>query len=257
MGFIRNIEFRNLFLDVIITLLAFQYLDISNFVENSLHVAIYFIVIVQSFVLFLMWGEETILEDTDAPKSLSILQRFKFNLSVRFRYFAMFSWAFVCIWVMVPIWHLRAQTEEDFRWAVRISAIVSVISGIILMIRFFSTDIEQKQIDKWKMKPPSEKHPVQNFFVLLYEFLIYKNLGSVVFRSWLVFIIVFGFLVYTETVFEILAGDGAVSTPYIVAGILFSYFPMRMLILIKTPFSFIELTSALVAFGIFVYMLFF
>ena len=257
MRFIRNIEFRNLFLDVIVSLLAFQFIDITIFVESSLQWIVYFIVIVQSVALFLMWGDETILNDTETPEHFGFLGRFKFNLSVYFRHFAMFSWVFVCIWVMIPIWHLRESTGHDFRWAVRVSVITSIVFGLILMIRFFSTDVEQKQIDAWKIKPDKEKGSIKNFFVLLYEFLIYENIGGVSLRSWLAFIIVFGLLVYTETLFEIITRDGSVSIPCIVAGILFSYLPMRMLILIKTPFSFIELASALIAFGLFIYSLFF
>ena len=257
MGFVRNIEFRNLFLDLVITLIAFKYIDISVFVESSLHWVVYLIVIVQSFAIFLLWSDETILEFIDDPEYPTFIENVKYKLTNWLRHFAMFSWALVCFWIMIPVYHLRAQTGEDFRWAVRISVVVCLVSGLILMIRFMSTKVESDDIKAWRRKPESEKKPFERIFIPLYEFFIYKNIGNSSFRDWLAYIIVSVFLIYTETMFEVLTLGASVSLYYIIPAIFFSYLPMRLLLVVKPPFSLIELATAFAAFGVFVYMLFF
>ena len=257
MRFLRNIEFKNLLLDIVITLLAFRYIDISVFVESSLNWVVYFVVIIQSFAIFLLWSDESILDFVDDPDHPTFIERTKYKITSWLSHFSMFSWALVCFWIMIPIYHLRAVTGHDFKWAVRISVVVCIVSGFILMIRFMATDVEKKQIEDFNQEPQEGKSPVLRFFVNLYDFLIYKNIGNKTVRYWLAYVIVFAFLVYTETLFEMLAPGKTVSMYYILPAVFLSYFPMRMLLVIKPPFSFIELATALCAFGIFVYSLLF
>ncbi|MDH3531191.1 MAG: hypothetical protein OEQ28_16655, partial [Acidobacteriota bacterium] len=143
----REIEFRNILIDAAITLVALKYLDVSGFVELTLPYVIGFLLVVQSVIYFLAWGSETF-EDLEEFRGSPLVRKIKAKAAVWLTAFVLFSWILSFIWVMVPIEFLQNKTGQYLYWTARISVVIGILTGLVMMIRHFATPVEKKQIEK-------------------------------------------------------------------------------------------------------------
>ena len=260
MSLVSKIELRNILLDIVITLLALQFIDISAFVEKTLSFAIYFIILVQSFALFLLLSDESFDEDLETSKAIGIVEKTKIQVRMWLRGFAMFAWIIGPLWILLPLTYLNETTGQEFVWAHRISMFIGIATGLVLFVRFFANssdnNSEVEHLKNWHRKPSEDKPMAERIIIPVYNFFLYRNIGNSKFRYWLAYFITVGYLIYTETLFEVLMANSSLEKPLIILGVIGSYFPVRMLLLVKPPFSLFEVFSAFTAFGIFIYMIF-
>lgn len=254
----NKIELQNLFLDLVITFIAFKFIDISGFVKGTLQWLIYIIIAVQSFALFLLYSDYKI-DKIEENTSRDLSERIKTSIEIWLRGFIMFSWAIGFIWIFLPIDYLKVQTGLEFVWAARISFFVGLFNGIILLVRFFANyeSGERETISNFWNRPYKNKTWAEIIIIPIYEFLFYTNIATGKIRYWMAYAVTFAYLIYTETLFDIMVSENSVSIPLVILAFAISYLPIRMLLLIRPPFSFIELISAFSAFLIILYTLFF
>lgn len=254
MKIFKNVDFHNLLLDIVITLLAFQFIDLSGLVWETLPIAVYLIIPVQSLALFLLYSDYVITDRLEPVSGRRVLSGFKRNFEIYLRGYVMFSWALGFMWILVPVEYLKTETGSDYTGAAAFSFFIGLFSGLVLVVRFFANGEpgERQQIERVWSKSPRHRSWSEAIILPLYDFLLYGNLSNRAIRSRIAYLITFAFLVYTETLFEIISGSGAAPLGFIVVAVLLSYFPVRMLLLIRPPFSTIEMLSAFTAFGIFV-----
>jgi hypothetical protein len=262
MYFIKNAEYKNILIDIVITVLAFQLIDISYFVRESLPFTIYFIVFVQTFILFLLYGDFSFDDSEDEVVETGFLYKIRYAVGKFILAFALFNWLISLIWVSLPFHYLADVHGEKAKIAWMISLFIAIVGGIILFVRFFANEgsgesHEEALMRRYFQQPSEKRNWLKSLIYYIYGFLFYKNIGSKEFRNWMGYVLVFIFLVYTETLFELMVTEQIVSTWNFIVAIIFSYFPIRMLLVAKPPVSLLEIISAFTAFGIFIYMLFF
>lgn len=257
MKIFEKIDYQNLLLDAVITLLAFQFLNLTEFVSETLRWMIYLIVLIQSFAFFLLYSDFGFLEWKDQYNKNKVLEKLKCRFELILRGYIMFSWIFSFLWILVPVEYLKSEKGLDYTGAAAISFFINLFVGLLIFIRLFANDDygEKQTIKKFWKRPFKNRSWGEIFIIPVYEFLLYGHLFNKKVRYWIAYFITFGFLVYTETLFEIIAQSGEIITPFWIFAIMFSYFPVRMLLLIRPPFSTIEMFSAFTAFGIFIYTL--
>ncbi|MBS1796485.1 MAG: hypothetical protein JSS81_21725 [Acidobacteria bacterium] len=249
---------ENVLLDLAITLLAYRFIDISGFVEKTLPWLVYLIVAYQSVVLFLLYADLSV-DDQPEEKDAGFGARLRGTVALVLRSFAMFSWILSFIWAILPVVYLENLTGQSFVWAKRISITVGLVSGLLLLVRFFANaegDSEKQYIEDWFEKPADEKKTAEKIVIPIYAFLLYRIVGTSRSRYWAAYVLTFVFLVYTETLFQLIAPAPATPKIFLVPAIIFSYLPMRFLLLLRPPFSLPEVFSAIFAFALFIHSLF-
>ncbi len=245
-----EIDLKNLAIDIVVTLVAIRYLDFTGFVDASLPYAVGALIVVQFLVFFLLWGSTTF-EDLEDARGIGLARRLKLKANVWLTASVLFSGVLGLVWVMAPIEHVQNRTGEYYYWTARLVIVFGVLAGIVMLIRHFATEVEKKKIAVWRAMEESKKPMSHWIAVNLYDFLIYGNLGSERIRGWIGFIIGFAFLIYTETMFFVMARDALITPEFLIVSVYLSYFPMRMLLVLCPPFSLTELFTALVAFFVF------
>lgn len=261
MNGLKTIELRNLFLDIVITLLAINLLDISFFVEQSLPVVIYFIIPVQSLGFYLMYADRGL---DVINEGRSFYEKTKNFFSLLARASAMFYWVLGVAWIFLVFNFLEIRTVALIGWAKAVSIAAGVVIGILVLVRMFANSdnidggesSEQSYIRSiWEL--PFERKRWGEIIILpIYEAVIYGKTKEN-FRSWLGWFITCAFLIYTETLYELMFYSDQVSKPPLVASIIFSYFPVRLVLLTRPPYSLLEAFSAVTSFLIFIVMLFY
>lgn len=254
MKIFKYVDFHNLILDIVITLVAFQFIDLSGLVWETLPVAVYLIIPVQSLALFLLYSDYPVTDRLEPASGSWFLSGFKRKFETYLRGYVMLSWALGFMWILVPVEYLKTETGCDYTGAAAFSFFIGLFSGLVLVVRFFANGEpgERQQISRVWSKSLKYRNRSEAIILPLYDFLLYGNLYTGTIRSRIAYLITFAFLVYTETLFEIISSSGAAPYGFIVVAVLLSYFPVRMLLLIRPPFSTIEMLSAFTAFGIFV-----
>lgn len=251
----KTVELRNLFIDIVITLLAINLLDISPFVEQSLPVAIYFIIPVQSLGFYLMYADRGL---DNIPEGRTFYEQTKNFFSLLARASAMFYWVLGVVWIFLVFNFLETKNAALAGWARNVSIAAGVVIGILVLVRMFanSENSELDHIRSVRKLPFKQKRWGEIIILPVYEFLIYGNTKEKT-RAWFGWFVAFVFLVYTETLYELMFFSHQISKPQLIASIVFSYFPVRLVLLTRPPYSLLEAFSAVASFLIFIFMLFY
>lgn len=260
MNGLKNVELRNLFIDIAIALLAVNLLDISHFVEQSLPFGIYFIVPVQSLGFYLMYADRG-LNNIDQGRDL--YEKTKNFFSILARASAMFYWILGVGWIFLVFRFLETRGVALSVWAKTISVAVGVTVGILVLVRMFASSenfggesAEQSYLRSMREVPFEKKRRGEIIILPVYETLVYGKTGENV-RAWTGWLVTCVFLIYTETLYEIMFFSERVSKPPLVASMIFSYFPARLVLLTRPPYSLPEAFSAVASFLVFIFMLFY
>lgn len=255
MNLSKSVELRNLFIDIVITLLAINLLDFSFFVEQSLPVAVYFIIPVQSLGFFLMYADSGL--DVIA-EGRNFFEKTKNFFSILARASAMFYWVLGVAWIFLVFNFLETRTVAVNGWAKITTIAVGVVLGTLVLVRMFASGegSELEHIRSVRKLPFKQKRWGEIIILPVYEFIIYRSIKENI-RSWLGWLVACVFLIYTETLYELMFYSDQVSKAPLIASLVFSYFPVRLVLLTRLPYSLIEAFSAVVSFLIFVFMLFY
>ena len=253
-NWIREIDFKYLLIDAAILLLAFGYIDLYAVTHETLPLFIYYLFPVQCLLILVMWGDMTI-SDYDEMGEIGVVAKIKKKVMQVCQAFLLLSWIVSFIWMMPVLEYLQESTGEYFYWTARITVALGILTGILMMIRLFSLDSEKKYIENWHKSGKEYATWPEYVIVPIYGFLIYGNVK----REWMrtVFALTIGvvFLLYTESVFELVFNWGGVSTAYLIFALVLSYLPVRLLLALRPPFSLTELFCAVAALGVFIWSL--
>ncbi len=263
MKLFRNIELRNLLVDIILILLMIQYLDVSEYVLKSFPYVIYTIIFVQSITYLLMYGSSELQSFENDESKKTFLDKVREVLYIIPGFSMMFYFAIGWVWILAPVNYLDFKTGTENEWIFTYSGIVGLVMGVVVLVRLFAHTDHKAEKEYVENFDRNSKYTTfaERIIIPVYGFIIYGTVKNEKLRNWLGYILGFAFLIYTETLFEIMIydekfmADDRYMPAFTYFALFFSFFPVRLLMLIKPPFSIIEIISAFITFGIFLYML--